>query len=449
MKENRENCVLYATATCNLACKYCYIDKSPILKDIDKLLEDSFQGDYYFNFMKKMFFQDKLTRIEIWGGEPSYGLKRTLPTILKAIDYFPNLSNFFFSTNLTTNSCIDDIFNFYKSIAEKDLNRNFTFTIQLSIDGPTKINDFNRGVGTTDKFTKNFCQFILKGKDFLNQYNNIQIEAFFKPTLDGTNILSLNTKEKISNYFHFLDQYKIIFDQYSGYNKNFSFSPSIPNTATPSPHTQQEGKAFALMCKNIRELYEENPKRFYYYSDIMPFYRPKIDSQAIFLNGYSGCGTGDSVLGLLPNDLISGCHNGFTDLLQDIKTKSTKESNLDSRFFNSKDYGSRSLVFTESEYETYEKQMQVFYDKNRKFPIVEMASLIRTLALSGQVDEQYKDYKNAVEAAHFIQERTCSCIRDNINITGSKYLTSMGFIRLFLNGAKEEMEAYDDLLGRK
>ena len=75
---NRKICVLYATATCNLKCKYCYIDKSPILQSIDQRLKQSFEGDYYFNFMKEMFDKNSLQRIEIWGGEPSYGLDRTI-----------------------------------------------------------------------------------------------------------------------------------------------------------------------------------------------------------------------------------------------------------------------------------------------------------------------------------------------------------------------------------
>ena len=78
-------CVLYTTATCNLNCNYCYIDKGPILQKIDKLLEDSYKDDYYYNFIKKIFNKENLKRIEFWGGEPSYGLKRSIPTVIKTI----------------------------------------------------------------------------------------------------------------------------------------------------------------------------------------------------------------------------------------------------------------------------------------------------------------------------------------------------------------------------
>jgi hypothetical protein len=62
------------------------------------------------------------------------------------------------------------------------------------------------------------------------------------------------------------------------------------------------------------------------------------------------------------------------------------------------------------------------------------------MAAAGQIDKKYADSKTAVEGAHFIQDVTSSCMRDNIGTTGSKYLYQLGFIRLFLNGAKEEIE---------
>ena len=45
----REVAVFYPTATCNLKCRYCGIDKNPILLQIDDALGESFEGDYYFN----------------------------------------------------------------------------------------------------------------------------------------------------------------------------------------------------------------------------------------------------------------------------------------------------------------------------------------------------------------------------------------------------------------
>ena len=88
METCRRNLVLYTTATCNLNCSYCYIDKNPALKRIDDLLDQSFQGDYYFNFAKEMFPNPKnLIEVQIWGGEPTLRLDRSFYTIRKLIGH--------------------------------------------------------------------------------------------------------------------------------------------------------------------------------------------------------------------------------------------------------------------------------------------------------------------------------------------------------------------------
>lgn len=447
---NRHICVLYSTATCNLNCKYCYIDKSPVLKKIDAILEESYQGDYYFNFMKEMFPKEKLEKVEIWGGEPTYGFYRLIPTLKKALGYFPNLNNFMFSTNLSTETCVEDILNFIK-ITEDFPEKNFTFEIQLSLDGPTEINDYNRGQGTTEKFTKNFSKFIFVLGEYLKNHPQISINSWFKPTLDGTNILNLQTKESIINYYKFLENYKTTFDSYNN-EHNFSFSPGIPNTACPGAHTTEEGIAFKNFCHLIVEIMKENPTKHYFkwYKDIMPFAR-RANKKDITLSLHDGCrtcGTGDCILGLLPNNYISGCHNGFVELLGEYKKiaaeKGDTNPELTKEFW---DYSAKHnlMLFTKEEYATYEHQVACFYHKDSCFQISEFAAIIKEMAELNQIDSKYKDPGEAVKGAHFIQNTTSSCLRDNLNVTGSKYLQPLGFIRLFLNGAREEIEDYYDL----
>ena len=77
--KNRSIAIFYTCGTCNLKCTYCGIDKNPILAKIDKALEESFKGDYYFNQVQKYFpYPDQLKRIETWGGEPFLGMDRII-----------------------------------------------------------------------------------------------------------------------------------------------------------------------------------------------------------------------------------------------------------------------------------------------------------------------------------------------------------------------------------
>ena len=114
MNQYRNKLIFYLTATCNLKCKYCFIDKSPCLIEIDKILSKSFENDYYFDFAKQIIEAQKLTEIQFWGGEPSYGLPRFYKLLPKFIEYYPNLTDFFMSTNFTTQSFFSDFYDFLK-----------------------------------------------------------------------------------------------------------------------------------------------------------------------------------------------------------------------------------------------------------------------------------------------------------------------------------------------
>ena len=69
--KERSIAVFFTCGTCNLKCRYCNIDKNPILAKIDEKLAESFEGDYYINTLKKWFPNPgQLKKIETWGGEP-------------------------------------------------------------------------------------------------------------------------------------------------------------------------------------------------------------------------------------------------------------------------------------------------------------------------------------------------------------------------------------------
>lgn len=443
---NRHTCVLYLTATCNLRCKYCYIDKSTVLQEIDKMLIEHYKTDYFFNFMQEIFPDPaQLTRIEFWGGEPSYGLPRVIPTIKKAIAKYYNLHHFMMSTNLTTETWLNDFFSFIRVFKEFP-ERKFTFNLQLSLDGPTEINDENRGLGVTELFTKNFSKLLFNIDSLLEEVPNVTIRSYFKPTLNDDSISKLQTKTALISYFQFFECYKDMSDKTVD-NSRWIFSLPLPNTATPTPHTTEQGKAFANLCKLANEINAENKDQYYfkYFTNIVPFADARskgIEKRTSLNNGACTCGTGSCVVGLLPNKLVSTCHNGFVDLIGDYKQKAMEKKEgrtLDFNFFNSKDFNN-SVAFTVEDYENKYEKMANCHNRASRFSIIEYASLIQLFARLKQIDEKYENLELAKEAAHFILQVTSNCLRDNMNTTGSHYLRHPGFIKLFLNGAKEYIE---------
>ena len=91
----REVAVFYPTATCNLRCRYCGIDKNPILQQIDEVIGESFEGDYYYNQLLKYFPEPyQLRKIETWGGEPFLHMDRIYPLLHQLINHYPYLEYF-------------------------------------------------------------------------------------------------------------------------------------------------------------------------------------------------------------------------------------------------------------------------------------------------------------------------------------------------------------------
>lgn len=246
--------VLYPSALCNLCCKYCYIDKNPVLKQIDDALEDSFNSDYYFEFSKKIFDKNIVDEMQFWGGEPFLGFHRLYNLLPKFIEYYPKLSHFLTSTNFTVDNFEDEFFGFL-NILGKYPERTFQFSLQLSIDGPEYINDNNRGIGVTKSFLEHYNSLVNKIDDILPK--NVILDVHFKQTLTEKEIAELTNQELFINYFKFFDELVTLFKK-KVKNPNVSIGCNLPNTAVPGETTVADGQRFAKYTKLAYELTKMN-----------------------------------------------------------------------------------------------------------------------------------------------------------------------------------------------
>ena len=442
MKTDRRNLVLYTTATCNLNCSYCYIDKNPALQQIDDLLDKSFQGDYYFNFAKEIFPDPfALKEVQIWGGEPTLRLDRAYYTIDKLIDFYPNLSTFMFSTNFTTSNWFQQVEGLLK-VLENYSYRKFFVNIQLSIDGPKHINDLGRGEGVTEKFISHWKELILFIQEKIPK--NVKLNTHFKPTLSIETIPLLQTKQAIIEYYQFFETFKESIEYYEG--ENFCFNLPIPNTACPSPHTKQDGILFANLCHLTKEIEKEAENYFKYYKIITPF-TPRFNwdkNNIILTDSCKACGMGLFSVGLLPNDKISLCHNGFVDLISDYKQRCMNEKNLLSHSIDFELFNRNTIVrdtnCSKEDFKIFEQMLKSYYNDYSTFQLSQLINQIQMLAMTHMIDKKYVDLKKATDAAHFIQSATSYCIRDNLGSSGTIIGNPLGLLKLLLNGAKEEIE---------
>ena len=446
MVQDRQILTLFTTAICNLKCRYCYIDKNPALKKIDDILDESFKGDYYYNFARKMFPDiNQLKEMQFWGGEPSIRLDRAKYTVSKLIETYPNLSKFMMSTNFTLDEFNDQLFGFLEVLGNYP-EREFLFDLQLSIDGPEWLNDYSRGKGVTKRFIASFKKLISEVPQRLPR--NVTLIWHFKPTLDSFSIPLLQTKEKIIEYFQFFDKFYDYMEK-NNRNTNFRYNMSVPNTACPSPHTKEDGLLFANYCKLTREIERENEFNHYFkYQKWITSFVPRnnnIYNVISYTQPGFMCGSGKFMVGLLPYDKISVCHNGFVDIISDYKSLSLKSVNegknnsaLEFKLFLENNKSRMCMNY--EDFCKYEEQIELFFTDNPQERLANISSLIRALARVHQVDEKYQDAKEALKGAIFIENATSYCVRDNIGTTGSLYLYPVGLLKLLLNGAREYIE---------
>ena len=62
---------------------------------IDKMLEESFKGTYYIDFLKELFPDpNQLVKVETWGGEPTLGWHRMYDLFRDIIKCYPNFLHY-------------------------------------------------------------------------------------------------------------------------------------------------------------------------------------------------------------------------------------------------------------------------------------------------------------------------------------------------------------------
>lgn len=434
----RNTIVLYTCGVCNLNCRYCTIDKNPSLKQIDNLLEESFQGDYYFNRIKEYFpRKDQLRRVETWGGEPFLKMERIYPLIHKLIEYYPYFNEMFSSTNFAYDEWFDKFMGLMDCFAAYPY-RHFTYCLQLSVDGPEYINDVNRGNGVTSKCISNFdklVNFIKEGKF----PSNVELNCVLKGTWDADCIRKLNNKEKLIEFFQFYEDAYINKIQVLNM-PNIKMNPSIPNAAVPAPITKEDGEIFANLVKLCREIEQENTvyQYFKYYRVITPF----ADNICFTCNGYCSegrhnCGSGSSMLGLLPHNLVSACHEGFVQLVEQYKEFAATRPDQALSVTLDKFIADHPVPMctTDDGYRLHEQKMQCYNVINQTMQLSSTVDMIIALAMAGQIEPLYLKEENAFFAASYMAANTAFCIKNNYAVTGSFILESVDLYKLFLNGA--------------
>lgn len=438
----RHNVVLYPYALCNLNCTYCFIDKNPALSIIDQMIQDSFEDDnYYIDFITDFVNPNNLTFMQFWGGEPTLGFKRLPKFLNKAINTFPNLKMFTFSSNTATTSYTEDVFMFLDSL-KPFTDREFMLDIQVSYDGPGILTDMCRGEGVSDKVWKNLEKLSERLNKERDSLQHIKFRFHNKETFSQKSLRMLGeSDETILNYWRDLAEMKSMVQRFN--LPNVEFRPSLLTLAGPTKYTSEDGLYFADFCKRSRRLMEENKDLCDYTCAFVPYFRLHQKYTGCWgdwdKRGYGYCNLCSGQIGFLPNDIISVCHSSFVDLVSDYKkivnNKPDDPHTINGKFF---EYTDNMLIYPRTDYKKLNSKMGMI-QSNPKCIINSIAIIIKTLADAGLVEQKYTHEGIAFKAAAAFVSLLPVCYRNNFNVSGSLGIVNVGELKLFLNGALEVM----------
>lgn len=448
---------LFTTALCNLNCSYCYIckDKNGNLKLIDNELKECWDNNI---FIKQLLDFDSniintLETIELWGGEPFLHFERFTNHIHDWLDTFVNVNKISWSTNFIVPNEIETIENLISLLSQFYPERDWLIECQISIDGPEEINDFGRGKGVTKQIVDNFKKLCLIQYD----NKNIKLKITFKPTISRETFQFLSTQEQIKAWFKFFsDNFYIPFKEQKAL---FQLYLGIFNCASPVTWTQQDGKLYAALLKNMQEVEEEIISTYpgwEIFPTIIPDAATILDrldvkeslQYSTFQNYLDNntheyicngcCGALHYSLTCIPHNKFTVCHRGIFDEYVDYCNNLIDKEDfhgLSQKFYQAISNGV-DWVFTQEEMHKVMSVMDQMYCHSHSIWFTDLIQNMRHYALTGLIEDKYKDPNECIKVANVILNKSV-CIADNYTTTGSWATYHNLDIPLLFNGAAD------------
>ncbi|MHA1286997.1 MAG: hypothetical protein ACTSPB_06275 [Candidatus Thorarchaeota archaeon] len=423
---------IFSSAVCPLKCKYCYIPKSQAMQELQKSIISSLKSGTFTYSLFSIYGGD-LENLGLWGAEPALTLKYLEPHLTELFSRFPKLKELGLSTNLMFSNLL---FDFIKALTKQ---RECALSIQISLDGPSFVTDANRFKGASRKIPESFFELVSRLNSL--ELNNLKVKFSIKSTLTIDNVRMFNKDtRKISEYF---DYFKTIENDFKKLNKNkqVTFVNScFPTMCVPGRYTSEDGKEFALFLKNLRKLgyksaYSFRLARLFDFKDEL-FTKPSMFT----------CSGGRSNAGLgIKNDLHI-CHRSFflnhDEYLKSI-LKQDRMKNWDVSLFEE---GKIDLIndrfvadiTNEKERTRWQYVMRNYHDFT-KLKNSYVIAMLKELALCGQADKKYLEDDDLCMMFAIFMNSANSCPMENIINTGCIHFTPVSLIRLWSNGAFQEL----------
>lgn len=435
---------LFTSGMCNLACEYCYIPKTDNMRQIhDEILTKIESGEYVTELVN--LYGDRLEYLGFWGTEPLLTLLKTRKMISQLFDKFPKLHNLSMSTNMMLPP--RNLIEFIESLPR---DRKIQLDVQVSIDGPAEITDSNRFGGSTEKIVNNTLEFaaLVSGMDL----GQIKAALRSKPTWNSDNIkLVTKVPEALDEYFNFFDDFISNLSGLIGSSKNISIDGfgATPTLVVPGKYTQSDGHMFATLCHDLHRL--EKTHKFKHIHGCLNNYVGRLKrvldygAELYTKPAMFTCSGGDSNWQLGVNKDFHICHRSLflnrPEYINEIEC-----GNASGRKFTKFDMAAINNVADNYTADINDdpdmaRLMYVLgnYHNYTRHKYGATAVLIHELAYCGQISKIYGENESLRNLACIFINSGLSCPMENVLNTGSLHATPISLLRMFLNGAFEEI----------
>lgn len=431
---------IHWSSDCNMACKYCYIDKdkkamATLNREIRTALED---GSFVEAIKKTMSSRRyELENISLWGAEPTLNAKFFKDFIYDLFDYFPNVTSVMFSTNALLGA--DVLYNnFVEPLYEYAENnrRPITFDLQLSLDGPPEFNDESRHPGATQNTIDTCLALLKKAPPTANFY---KMKIFSKATLDISYMELMVERgiECFNWYYQFFNSVQEQAEEARGDKHYIHLGMNgTPTVVDPGYHTIDNGKTFAKWIAHLQYVdrtklptYRGSPLFYQLVSGFETFLQEQTNPIANQFNCYSCSASKNNITIDHKGNLYTCnrlCRNSA--LSDELKFKHAMRAgtniNVSDKTWLKRTWGS-----------------QLFHHDlmSRRYLFDQLAI---TMALSGQIMEKYA-YDDEARTFLFCCLGGVMChIGAEEDYTQNPHLLPASYFRFFGNGAVEEMIRY-------
>lgn len=247
---------IHFSSDCNMACKYCYIEKDKAcMASYNRNIRESLKDGSFAQRVKEKFscIKDQIEDLSLWGAEPTINSKLFKDFCYELLDFFPNARSLMFSTNalLGGDLIYEDFLYPLLEYAENN-KRELKFILQLSLDGPPEFNDSSRHEGATAQTLKTLYMMIEKMPKYSDYFT---LQLLTKATLDVSymEIMNAGGVEKFQWYFDFINEVRETAEDLSKDKSTIDCFISLsPTLVDPGWHTVENGKTFAQWLHNLR-----------------------------------------------------------------------------------------------------------------------------------------------------------------------------------------------------